>query len=80
MLWLRNQETITKIDFVNHSERKWKTSRNRRILKVVGSDGIETCRARQDETSRVIKFGNQIEHAEEQIGHASWESSTITSL
>ena len=71
VLWLRNQKIFTKMYFVNHSESKRQTSRNRRILTLMGLNRIETFGARQEEKSRVFEFGNQMEHVEEKIGRAS---------
>ena len=59
-----------KIDFMKHSESKWKVSRNRRILKIEDLDSNENHRARQEENVRVIEFGYQIIP----VGEQHWTS------
>ena len=53
VLGLKNQEVKTKIDFENYYESKWQMSRNKMILKAVGTDGIGNFRARKEENLRV---------------------------
>ena len=57
---------------MKQSDSSWKTLENRRMLKIEDEDANETCRARQDGSTRVIEFEAQIKPSGEKIRKVLW--------